>query len=172
MSGPDFSTRERPRTGRLDLALLAASVALVALAGPQALGARREVAGMRAEVESAREEAARASRRAQGLERAGGPVDAAADRAALTLASAPPLVLSALAELLPADVRLESVSIRYAERAEVSLAVTARSAHAYDVFLQRLVASPEFTAVRPGPENRQGLVRASVDCVHRGGGVR
>ena len=47
--------------------------------------------------------------------------------------------------------------------------VSAKSGGAYEVFLQRLEASPLFEEVVPGEETRDGGVTASIACRYRGG---
>jgi Tfp pilus assembly protein PilN len=72
------------------------------------------------------------------------------------------VVLAALATVLPADVRLDGLSLDYGGALHLQLQVVARDAAAYDLFLSRLEASPLFASVRLGEENREGEVRAVV----------
>ena len=70
--------------------------------------------------------------------------------------------------LMPADVRLASLSLAYADGVVVDVQVAARNAAAYDAFLDRLVASPRFTKVEPGDEARDGEIQAHVQMTWRG----
>ena len=89
-----------------------------------------------------------------------GPGHVMAAQALLTADAAPPRVVAALAELLPGDVRLDGISLRYADQVEVELRVAARTPSSFDLFLDRLQRSPSFAGVLPGEEDRRGQMRA------------
>ncbi len=77
-----------------------------------------------------------------------------------------------LAAILPADVRLESLTLNYGARLELDLRVVARGAAAYDLFLKRCQESPLFRDVVPGAENRDGEVATTVRAAYRAGEAR
>jgi hypothetical protein len=164
----DFSTRPR-RAGLLPLDVAIVAVAALALAWSAytAHSARQDAARRRANVEQARRELESSRARLAALESSSSDL-AVARQTLLTLDAPPPRVLATLAELMPADVRLASVSLRYGEQLELEMRVIARSATAYDTFLERLQSSPAFERVLPGDENRDGEVRAAVRAGYRG----
>jgi hypothetical protein len=158
----DFSTRRRrPGAGRADVALLAAGVLLVAAAGGAAGSAWTDLRRARARLDEVRRETADAQARAKALA-AVSPEGMMGARAVWSLEAPPPRVVSAIAQALPPDVRLESLALRYGADLEVDMTVTARSAAAYDAFLEALAASGRFAGVSPGDESRGEAVRASV----------
>ena len=164
----DFSTRPR-REGLppLEVAIVALAALVLAWSAYAAYTARQEVARRRATVEQSRRELASSRARLAALESRSSDV-ALARQTLLTLDAPPPRVLATLAELMPPDVRLASVSLRYGERLELEMRVVARTSAAYDVFLERLQSSPAFERVLPGDENRDGEVRAAVRAGYRG----
>jgi hypothetical protein len=167
----DFSTRPQ-RSGPAPADLAFAAVAGLALAWTSftAFTSWREARERRAGVVEARAELE--SSRARLGPAAVRPADLTlAHQSLLTLDAPPARVLGVLGELMPADVRLESVSMEYGERLEMELRVVARSSSAYDVFLERLQSSPAFEGVLPGDENRDGEVRALVRATYRGAGA-
>jgi hypothetical protein len=93
--------------------------------------------------------------------------DSMGNQAWLTVEAPPPRVVADLAELLPPEVRLEELSLKYGRSLEVDMRVSARRAAAYDLFLERLGASPRFGEVTPGDENRAGEVKAQVHAAYR-----
>jgi Tfp pilus assembly protein PilN len=80
----------------------------------------------------------------------------------LTADAAPPRVLERLAELLPGDVRLETVTLDYGEHVDLQLRVAARNPASFDMFVERLQRSRWFTQVLPGEEVRKGGMTATV----------
>jgi Tfp pilus assembly protein PilN len=166
----DFSTR--PRGGRLTraqgtlLACGAAAFLLAAWYAGDAWGEHREAA---ARLAQSQQEAEAVRARIRELEGLRGPEQAAAVQAVLTLDASPPRVLAALAELMPGDVRLESVSLGYGEKVDVEMRVLARNPASFDLFLERLQGSGSFTEVLPGDEDRRGDMRAVIRARYRAG---
>lgn len=165
----DFSTRPvASRPGWPALLLLCASAGLAALAGLEARGALRERAVNRAAVDSLRQQLGAARRQLTALDsRRRGDGERLAARARLTVEAPPHRVLSDLAALLPPDVRLAGLTLVYDGQLRVEAQVVARHAAAYDAFLDRLVASRRFSGVLPGPESREGELRASLRASYR-----
>jgi Tfp pilus assembly protein PilN len=86
------------------------------------------------------------------------------------MATAPPQkIVAELANLLPSDVKLQSLQLDYRDRVVLDLRVVARRAEAYDAFLQHLAQSPNFDEVVPGAENREGELFASLRMTYSGG---
>jgi Tfp pilus assembly protein PilN len=164
----DFSTNPRPvPRSRLDLALLAAGAAALVWSASCAHLSWRDAREKRARVEEARRELAEARERLPPTARPS--ADAAfARQALLSLEAAPPVVLAALAAVLPPDVRLDRLDLDYGGVLQLQLEVVARDAAAYDRFLSRLEASPQFGSVSLGEENRDGEVRAAVRASYGG----
>jgi Tfp pilus assembly protein PilN len=158
----DFSTNpERPPRSRFELALVAAGLAALAWSAFGAHASWRDARDKRARVEEARRELAGALERVPHTTPSSS--DAAfAQQALLSLEAAPPVVLAALATVLPPDVRLDGLALDYGGALQLQLQVVARDAAAYDRFLSQLEASPRFGSVSPGEENRDGEVRAVV----------
>jgi len=166
----DFSSRRRARgLGRGDLLLLAAGVLLLAAAGAAAGSAWADLRRARASLDEARRATAESEAKARALAGDAGPEGTLGARAIWTLEAPPPRVVAALAAALPADVRLESLALRYGPELEVDMALTARSAAAYDSFLEALERSGAFAGIAPGNESRGDVVRASVRARFRGG---
>lgn len=164
----DFSTRpQRSGPGPIEtLLVVLAGLALLA-ASSTAFRSFRDARSRTASVDAARLELSASRARLGVLESRPGDV-ALARQTLLTLDAPPPRVLAALGELMPPDVRLESVELSYGERLELQMWVVARSSTAYDVFLERLQSSALFEGVLPGEENRDGEVRAGVRARYRG----
>ena len=164
----DFSSRRR-RGGarRADVALLAAGVLAMAAAGAAAGAAWTDLRRARARLDEVRRQTAEADARAKTLA-AAGPEGTTGARAVWSLEAPPPRVVSAIARALPPDVRLETLTLRYAADLEVEMSVTARSPAAYDKFLEALAASGDFAGVSPGQESRGDSVRASVRARYAG----
>ena len=175
MAGPllrqpsrDFSTRPRRRAARpFDLALLAAGSAALLLSAYATVNAWNGRQRARARVEETRRETQAAQSRVRELEAQREPAQAAAYQALLTVEAPPPSVLADLVALMPGDVRLDAVSLSYGEPLGVRVDVVARSAPAYDLFLDRLQRSPRFADVLPGEENREGELRTSIQMTYR-----
>ncbi len=164
MSGHrDFSTHSRrSRRGAWELGLVIAGLVAFVLAAHAAWNAQAALAGARSRVEALRREADIDRARVQALEAGPGVGERLASQALLTAEAEPPRVIADLVAIMPADVRLEALSLTYGERLDLDLQVTARGSSAYDLFLKRLTESPRMRNVAPGAENRQGEVRASV----------
>jgi Tfp pilus assembly protein PilN len=169
---PDFSTRPLRRPRPIDVALLGVAVLSAALAANAARSAWAEQRRRAQAVEGLRREVGEARVRAQLLESQGGLEEGLAAQVLASSEAPPPRVLADLVGVLPREVRLDGFSLSYGPRLEVELQVVARSAAAYDTFLERLAASPVFRDVLPGPETREGELRASVRASYRRGGGR
>ena len=170
MGERDFSTRRRGRgPARGDLLLLVAGVLLLAAAGAAAGSAWADRRHARARLDEARRATAELQAKARALSGDAGPEGIVGARAIWTLEAPPPRVAAAVAEALPADVRLESLALRYGTELEVDMALTARSAAAYDLFLEALERSGAFDGIAPGSESRADVVRASVRARFNGG---
>lgn len=165
----DFSTHpQRSGPGAIDTLLVGLAVLALLAASLAAFWSWRDARARIASVDEARRELETSGARLLALEARPGDV-ALARQTLLTLDAPPSRVLAAVGELMPPDVRLESVALRYGERLELEMRVIARSSTAYDVFLERLQSSPQFEGVLPGEENRDGEVRAGVRAGYRGG---
>jgi hypothetical protein len=162
---PDFSTRPRPPGPRpLDLGLLAVAVGAFLLAGWSTWQAWSELRRAEAAVGRSRTAFAAASR----PPRKATPSQQATIGAVLLTAEVPPSrVVADLVPLLPAEVRLEGLDLRYGDALSLDLSVVARTAPAYDRFLAALERSPRFGELVPGSELRQGEVRSSLSLVYR-----
>lgn len=171
----DFSTRPAPSSqpGWLAAGLLSIAVALALWAGLDARAALGERQEAKATVGVLRSDLAASQRRLAGLEaRRRGDGERLAARARLTMEAPPHRVLSDLTALLPPDVRLSELSLVYEGALRVEAQLVARRAAAYDAFLDRLVASPRFSEVNPGPEAREGELRATVNARYQVGEAR
>jgi hypothetical protein len=166
----DFSTRRRPRGRRAgDVALLAVAGALLAASVHAAGSAWTDARDARASFDEVRQEIAAAESRARALQAAAGAEGAVGARAVLSAEAAPPRVVAALAQALPGDVRVETLTLRYGAQLEVELTLTARTASDYDRFLQALEFSPAFDRIVLGDESRADAVRATVRARYQGG---
>lgn len=164
---PDFSSVPRPSRvpGWERLAVAAGLLALV-VAGGMAWSTREEARTARARLAEVRRDLDAATSRLRALEqrrRAGLP--------ALPAAEAPPAdIVADIASLLPAEARLEGLSIDYAGGGSLEMRVVARDAAAWDRLLERLERDPRLRDVEPGPEAREGEVRSLVRARWAGGG--
>lgn len=166
----DFSTRRRPRGRRAgEVALLAAAAALLATSVYAAGSAWADAREARASFEEVRQEIATADARARALQAAAGGEGAVGVRAVWSATAPPPRVVAALAQILPRDVRLDTLTLRYGAQLEVEMTLTARNAADYDRFLQALESSPAFDRIVLGDESRADAVRASVRARYHGG---
>jgi len=165
----DFSTRRRPRGRAGDVAALVVACALLSAAVYTALLAWADARHARASVDAARKEIADANARATALQAAAAAEGAVGARAVWSVEAPPPRIVQALAELLPRDVRLETLNLRYGAQLEVEMTLTARTAAEYDLFLQALESSPAFDRIILGNESRTDAVRASVRARYHGG---
>jgi hypothetical protein len=166
----DFSSRRRPR-GRSpgEVALLAMAAALLAGSVYAAVSAAADARAARASFEEVRQETDAAEARAKALHAAAGAAGAVGARAVWSVEAPPPRVVAALAQMLPRDVRLDTLILRYDDELLVEMKLTARSAADYDLFLRALEASPAFDRIVLGDESRADAVRASVRARFRGG---
>ena len=159
----DFSTHPRRRgLTRAEAAVLAAGVAACGLAAWSAGDAWSEHRAAAARLTAARAETEAVRSRLRDLQVGGGSADALAAQAVLSGEAPPERVIAAVAELLPGDVRLESVSLAYGRQLVLELRVAARRPASFDLFLDNLQRSPSFTDVLPGEEDRTGEMRALI----------
>lgn len=165
----DFSSRRRPRGRAVDTTLLAAASTALALAVYSAGSAWVDARRARASVNEVRQEIATATARAKALQAAAGGEGAVGARAVWSVEAPPPRVVEALAGMLPRDVRLETLTLRYGAQLEIEMTLTSRTAAEYDRFLQGLEASPVFDRIVLGNESRSDAVRASVRARYHGG---
>lgn len=166
----DFSTRRRPRGSRPgDIALLALGGIALAWSIYGAGSAWADFRRARASVDSVRHEIAAAEARIKELQAAAAGEGALGARAVWSVEAPPPRVIQALAEMLPAEVRLETVVLRYGAQLEVDVTLTARNAAEYDRFLRALESSAAFDRVVLGEETRTDAVRASIRARYHGG---
>jgi hypothetical protein len=127
-----------------------------------ARAAEASVAGLRAELEGARARLAALEARHRG------DGDVLTSQIVLTAQLPPARVLAELGALLPADVRLDGLALRYGALLEIDTQLVAQRPAAYDAFLDRLSDS-SFQDVLPGAEVREGEMHASVRMVRRPG---
>jgi Tfp pilus assembly protein PilN len=157
----DFSSRPRARVpAGADAILLAFALAAALVTVRAVWSARAEGASAQARLEEARRETEDARRRVDALEKA--TSDGVSRQAWLTAEAPAPLVIERLGELLPPDVRLESLLLIYGRALEVEMRVAARDPRAYDRLVERLLASPLVKDVVLGAENREGEVQTTV----------
>lgn len=169
---PDFSTQPRrlgPSPAEL-LLLTAAGVAVLASA-ISAFGSWSDMRRAQAALDRTRGELASARARAQSLgPRSGAADETLASRILLSREVPPQAVMAELAALLPSDVRLGDVRLSYGDRLTLELRLRARDTAAYDLFLERLAASPRFAGIVPGDESRGRELTASLRLWYREGG--
>jgi hypothetical protein len=167
----DFSTRPRAKSRWPGVVMVAAGAGALLVSAVGAVRAWQAAVEVRTAVAETRRGLDDDKQRTRGLEGSRGTTDEEELAALVVLGQqAPPAAaLAALERALPADVRLESLSMAYARELEMKMDVQARRASAYDEFLARLSASPHFRDVVPGPENRDGSLRASVSARFRRG---
>ena len=163
---PDFSSVPRPsQVSRWEKAAVAVGLLALVVAGGMAWQTRDEARATRARLAEVRRDVGAADSQLQALEarrRAGMP--------ALPASEAPPAgIVAAVASLLPADARLEGLSIDYAAGGSLEMHVVARDAAAWDRFLERLERDPRLRDVEPGPETREGEVHSLVRARWAGG---
>lgn len=153
----DFSTRPRARAlAGADAILLTLAVAAALVTVRAVWSAGAEGVSARARLEEARRETGEVRRRVEALEK--GASDGVSRQAWLTAEAPAPYVIEKLGELLPPDVRLESLLLTYGRGLEVEMKVAARNPGAYDRLVERLLASPRVKDVVLGAENREGEV--------------
>jgi hypothetical protein len=169
----DFSSRPRKAVpGLRGSLLLAAAVLAILFAARGALVSRRDLNHGRKDLDTVRAEIASGEAETRAAPRKiGSPGAVLSSRVLLSVGAPPPRVVAEVAALLPDDVRLLELSLVYGERLQLELRVEARSAGAYDAFLDRIQRSPLFAGVVPGAENRDGPVTATVRALYRGEGA-
>jgi Tfp pilus assembly protein PilN len=166
----DFSTRRRARGSRPgDIALLTLGAVALAWSVYSAGSAWADLRRARTSLDSVRQEIAAAEARIKALQSAAAGEGALGARAVWSVEAPPPRVVQALAEMLPPEVRLETVVLRYGAQLDVEMTLTARSAAEYDLFLRALESSPSFDRVVLGEETRTDAVRASVRARYHAG---
>lgn len=170
MTARDFSTRPVRRSSLADLVLMTLAAALLVAAGAVTLTTQRDLAEARRSVEQARREPG-AGRRGQAPDGRASSLQGLAAQALSTMEAPPPRVLADLGALMPAEVRLNGVTLIYGEGVSIDLAVVAREAASYDRFLERLAASPRFTDILPGAESREGAISAPIRMRYQGEAV-
>jgi hypothetical protein len=167
---PDLSSRPRRGGGlqRLDVALLTVALLAFLLSAFSAWRARSELSQATEATSRARGEAEAARLTAQKARLASRRSGETWVPAVLLLGeSPPPQVIEDLAELLPGEVRVEALTLHYADEISLDMSVTAVDAAAYDRFMDSLVLSPRFVNLRPGPEGRRGELRLSLHATYR-----
>lgn len=165
----DFSTRPRRAAGFAERAFATLALGCVIWSAWGAVRARADVQHAREMLAQAQSENDTAQARLRALEsKRTGDAERLASRVEWTAAAPPPRVLADLTALLSADVRLGSLTLAYADGVAIEAQVAARDARAYDGFIERLTASPQFTAVEPGEEAREGEIQARVKMTWRG----
>jgi hypothetical protein len=168
VSERDFSTRPRRRSpDGLDAVALALGGLSLVVATYWTTTASTDLRRAREHAAEARREADADRGRLRALESRRGAEGTLGTQALLTADAPPPRVVADLGTVMPADVRLESLRLTYADAVTVEMQVAARAPSAYDAFLQRLEGSPLFADVAPGDESRSGDVRASVRATYR-----
>jgi hypothetical protein len=165
---PDFSTRRRRRTlGTADMGLLGIALTTLVLAGYATSTSWASLKKVRQDVDDTRREAGEAQARLRSAEGRRTPGESLATQAYSSVEAAPPRLLADLGALMPPDVRLDGLSLTYGETVQVEMQVRARTSAAYDMFLQALEASPQFTGVLPLEESRGRPMRGSVRATYR-----
>lgn len=163
---PDFRSTPGPgRSHMWDRVALAVALLAALLAAGVALQTRREAEQAGRRLALVRRELVQQQERARSLaERREGRARLAADAS-----SAPLRIVARLGELLPAEARLEKLSIDYERGLSLELLVETRDAASWDRLLERMEGAPELADVEPGPETREAEVRSSVRARWRGG---
>ena len=165
----DLSSRPHPRTGTADRAFLAVACLLFLASAVGAASARDAANRALAAASETERVAAAAEDRIRSLSPRGpGDAEALATRVALNAEAPLPRVLADLTGLMPDEVRLRSLSVAYGDEVTLDASVEARTPEAWDAFLDRLASSRRFHAVSPGPERREGEIRATLRMVYRG----
>jgi len=163
----DLQSRPRPQAGFFDRLLAIVGLAAFVVAGLLALRARAHAAEAREAVLAVEQDKRRSEERIRAAGAPAGEAERLAHRVALNAEAPVPRVLAELTRLMPEDVRLRSLSVRYADEVSLVAQVEAKGASAWDVFLDRLAASPHFARITPGPETRDGELRSSLRMVFR-----
>jgi Tfp pilus assembly protein PilN len=164
----DFSAHPRRRWRNADIAFVSAAALCLVLAAVDAARWSADSRLRSAEVGRVLSEAESATAKARQLDKRGSAADATLGAQVQATAAAPPQrIVAELADLLPPDVKLQSLQLEYRDRVLLDLRVAARRAEAYDAFLQHLAQSPRFEDVVPGAESREGELLASVRMTYR-----
>jgi len=167
----DFSSRRRPRDRRAgDLVALALAALLLAASAYAAVSASEDARQAQASLDNVRRDIAAATARMKELQAAAGGEGGLGARAVWSIEAPPPRVVAAIGEMLPRDVRLDALVLRYGAQLEVEMTLTARTAEEYDRFLRALEASPAFDRIVLGEETRTDAVRASVRAHYQANG--
>lgn len=162
---PDFSTRhDASQPGRRRQTLLLAVAALLfaasALSASRAWSEARASAASLAGLRRAVEQDRSRLRALEARRRSGGNL--LTSKLVLTAEAPPARVLAEITELMPPDVRLESVAFVYGTQLEIEAQAVARRPASYDLFLERLAGSQRFGEILPGPELREGEMRGAL----------
>ena len=167
----DFRTRRESRRTLAEVILVGLAGLALAAAAWGGLRARGELGSVRAALTEVQGEvaSARVRLRSLGVPRVG-EGERLASRLELTSEAPPARILAEITALLPEQVRLRAVNFGYGDVVAVDLEVEARTAAAWDEFLDRLSRSPHFASLRPGAEQRDGEIRAGVRMTWRGEG--
>lgn len=160
---PDFSTAVGPggRRGWERLGVTAGLLALALTAG-LAWRAREEARSAHERLATVRREAEGFAARLRALDGLSGASGRRLARAEAAREAEPPRIVAGVAAVLPADARLERLSIEYGPEISLEIQVVTRDAGAWDRLLDRLERAPQFRAVETGPEEREGEVRSVV----------
>jgi Tfp pilus assembly protein PilN len=166
----DFSSRPRRRPPQpVDLGLIGVGLLTLIFAGYATGTSWADFKRARQHVADVQRDTQAAQARLKTMEARSAPTAALATQALLSADAPPPRLLSDLAALMPADVKLDSLALTYGDGIGMTMQVSAKSAGAYEAFLQRLEGSPLFDDVVPGEEARDGGVTASIQMRYRGG---
>jgi hypothetical protein len=160
---PDFSTTPRPRRVPVrDVLWIVLGLLALALAVGSASVTRREAGAARDRLAAVRREISSLQARLRVVDARTTEGGELLGRAAAASESPPDRIVAAIAGALPADARLERLTIGYGEDISLEMVLVARNAAAWDRALARLVQAGPFEDVIPGPERREGEVRTTV----------
>jgi hypothetical protein len=143
----------------LVLGLLAFGVAARA-----ALLARREAAVAVERLDAVQAELRRMQTRLQAVEGRASTGGVLLAHAAVAGETPPERIVAILAQALPDEARLETLSISYGEALTLELRVVARDARAWDRTLEGLMETERLEEVIPGPERRDGEIRTGISA--------
>jgi Tfp pilus assembly protein PilN len=165
----NFSTRPRREGFGRETWLVFGAALLLIVSGAGAARAWTQLSAAETTLAETLQQVSETRERVKELqsERATSGDDKLAAQLVLNTQAPPVAVLAALEAALPADVRLEAVTLTYEQEPEIEMRVVARRAAAYDEFLSRLAASAHFDAIEPGAETRDEALRAVVKAQFR-----